>query len=102
MFDGKPAAIKVFSGTVSPDGCIADEQTISARVDHPHLTKVLALIVDPQQQQPAAAAGGAAAGGAAAGGDAAASSSGVIGLVLRLERGTPLAGRPSNRLLRNT
>jgi hypothetical protein len=83
--------VKIFIADVSPDGSTAEEMAINCAVQHPNLTRVLALVVDTQeqqQQQDEAAA--------AAGDDGA-----IVGLVLELVHGKPLADRPtSEHLLR--
>jgi hypothetical protein len=90
-YEGRTVAVKIFIADVSPDGSTAEEMAINCAVQHPNLTRVLALVTDIQQQQGEAAAA------AAAGGDAGA----VVGLVLELVHGKPLADRPtSEHLLR--
>lgn len=92
-YEGCTVAVKIFIADVSPDGSTAEEMAINCAVQHPNITRVLALVTDTQQQQqqqgePAAAA-------AECGGDAGA----VVGLVLELVQGKPLAGRPTSQHL---
>jgi len=48
---GRDVAVKIFvASAVSPDGCIQEEMGISCSVDNPNLTKVLALVVQPDQE----------------------------------------------------
>jgi uncharacterized membrane protein len=92
--------VKIFIADVSPDGSTAEEMAINCAVQHPNLTRVLALVVETQQQQQqqqqqqdeVAAAAAAA---------AAAHNGAIVGLVLELVHGKPLADRPtSEHLLR--
>jgi aminopeptidase N len=89
-YEGRTVAVKIFIADVSPDGSTAEEMAINCAVRHPNLTRVLALVVDTQQQQQDETAAAAAADNAA-----------IVGLVLELVHGKPLADRPtSEHLLR--
>eukprot|EP00775_Hariotina_reticulata_P004107 gene4107-4353_t len=94
---GQEVAVKIFvAGIVSPDGCIQEEMGISCSVDHPHLTKVRALVIQPQQGDSIPADDGSPLVPVAAGG-----AGDVVGLVLELVHGKPLAAKPtSEHLLR--
>ncbi|KAI8475016.1 MAG: hypothetical protein J3K34DRAFT_517665 [Monoraphidium minutum] len=110
--DGQDVALKLFLAEVSPDGKAQDEVAISCCLDHPNLTKVLALVYDKRDPWPSpAAAGGAAAAaapapagpgaGRGAGGAAPHAGEAARGLVQQLVRGKPLAAKPtSEHLLR--
>ncbi|KAF8062034.1 Zadh2 [Scenedesmus sp. PABB004] len=91
---GREVAVKIFLSHVSPDGSTADETGINAAVDHPNLTRVLALVLGDGD---ASGDGGGDGGGDRGGGGG----EGVVGMVLELVHGAPLAGRPtSEHLLR--
>lgn len=45
---GRPVAVKVFKGEASPDGRCADEVAVTCAVDHVNLTRVVALVQQPQ------------------------------------------------------
>ena len=71
VYNGQKVAVKLFRGDVGPDGRVDEEVGISCSVRHPNLTRVRAMVTEPQ------------------------------GLVLDLVRGVPLALRPtSEHLLR--
>jgi hypothetical protein len=95
-YEGRTVAVKIFIADVSPDGSTAEEMAINCAVQHPNLTRVLALVVDTQQNQQQQQQQGEAAAAAAAADDGA-----IVGLVLELVHGKPLADRPtSEHLLR--
>ncbi|KAF6263001.1 hypothetical protein COO60DRAFT_1698969 [Scenedesmus sp. NREL 46B-D3] len=96
VYEGRSVAVKIFIADVSPDGSTAEEMAINCAVRHPNLTRVLALVTDTQQQQQQQQQQGeVAAPAAAAAGDAGA----IVGLVLELVHGKPLADRPTSRHL---
>lgn len=103
IYHGRGVAIKIFVADVSPDGSTREELAINCAVNHPNLTKVLALVVDPRKSdrtqqdtlQPTAS------GGQLTDVEDTAAAESIIGMVLELVDGKPLAGRPtSEHLLR--
>jgi hypothetical protein len=86
-FDGRPVAVKIFVGGASPDGSTREELAITCQNNHRSLTKVLALVVGDADTD------------AAADGKPAPSHDDVIGLVMELVDGKPLADRPTSQHL---
>ncbi|KAG2439459.1 hypothetical protein HXX76_004814 [Chlamydomonas incerta] len=66
VWRGQLVAVKFFRADVSPDGRTEDEVALAIGLQHPHLTQVLARVLEPH------------------------------GLVLRLETGSPLAHKPTS------
>lgn len=90
---------------MSPDGSTREELAINCHVNHPNLTKVLALVVDSKKGNDAPCGGEhlqtSAAEHFSDGSEVAAVGAQIIGMVLELVDGKPLAGRPaSEHLLR--
>jgi hypothetical protein len=94
-YEGRTVAVKIFIADVSPDGSTAEEMAINCAVQHSNLTQVLALVTDTQQQQQQQQQQDVAAAAAAA----AAADEAVVGLVLELVHGKPLADRPTSQHL---
>ena len=89
-------AVKLVTWEVSPDGATAEEVAINASLTHPNLTRVLALVVVDEDGNASAVGGAGSAGASDSGGGG---GGGIVGMVLELVQGAPLAGRPTSQHL---
>lgn len=96
VYNGKPVAVKIFLPGASPDGSTTEEIAITCHNIHPHLTRVLAVVVDDNivDDDPASSPHNTTAGQGSS--DLYAH---VKGLVMELVVGKTMADRPTSQHL---